>query len=47
MATTVWSLTTMSIPVKSQGRYAEALRLGFHALRELLGRVCEQVPPLG
>jgi DNA-binding CsgD family transcriptional regulator len=26
-ATTVWSLTTMSIPVKSQGRYAEALEL--------------------
>jgi DNA-binding CsgD family transcriptional regulator len=27
VATTVWSLTTMSIPVKSQGRYAEALDL--------------------
>jgi DNA-binding CsgD family transcriptional regulator/tetratricopeptide (TPR) repeat protein len=27
VATTVWSLTTMSIPVKSRGRYAEALEL--------------------
>ena len=27
VATTVWSLTTMSIPVKSQGRYGEALDL--------------------
>jgi DNA-binding CsgD family transcriptional regulator len=32
MATTVWSLTTMSIPVKSQGRYAEALDLTARAV---------------
>lgn len=32
VATTVWSLTTMSIPVKSQGRYSEALDLTTRAV---------------